>query len=116
MPIELLLALGRWVAAVLRVGTLCAVLLVAVGYAWSAVAGQPRRGARPLLGEIAEGGGDGVTALGLLALTLIPILVLGAAAIAFRRAGERRMAAAAVAVGTLLIASLVAATLIGPAI
>lgn len=41
MPIELLLALRRWVVAVLRVGTLCAVALVAVGYAWSAVAGQP---------------------------------------------------------------------------
>lgn len=108
--------LGRWVAALLRYGTLGAMALVAGGWAWSALADQDPRGARPVLAQIAEGGGDGVTALGLLALTLVPIVVVGAAALGLRRAGEQGRALTAIGVGILLVASLVVAAVVTPSI
>ena len=101
--------IGRWIAALLRYGTLGAMGLVATGWAWAALAGQDPRGARPVVAQIAEGGGDGATALGLLALTLVPIVVVGAAALGLRRAGERGRSLAAIGVGILLVASLAVA-------
>jgi len=108
--------LAGWIAASLRAGTLAAVALIGIGYAWATIGGDARQGERAVIREIAEGGGDSILAGGLLALTLVPIAVLVVAAIAFRRAGERRMVATTVLVGALLVASLVAAAVIGPAI
>lgn len=108
--------IGRWIAALLRYGTLGAMALVAGGWAWSALASQDPGGPRPVLRQIAEGGGDGVTALGLLALTLVPIVVVGAAALGLHRAGERGRALTAVGVGILLVASLVVAAVVTPSI
>ena len=108
--------IGRWVAALLRYGTLGAMALVGGGWAWSALAGQGPRGPRPVLTQIAQDGGDGVTALGLLALTLVPIVVVGAAALGLHRAGERARAFTAIGVGILLVASLVVAAVVTPSI
>lgn len=108
--------LARWIATVLRLGTLAAVAVIAVGLVWATIAGQPRGGTRPVIDEISAGGGDGVTAVGLLALTLLPILMLCLAAAAFRRAGEPRMVLTTLGVGALIVASLVAAAVIGPSI
>lgn len=108
--------LGRWVGGTLRAGTLAAMALVAIGYAWAVISGQDPAAAQPVIREIGRGGGDAVTALGLLTLTLVPIVVLGAAAAAFQRAGERRMAGVTAAVALLLLASLAIAGAIGAAI
>lgn len=108
--------LARWIATVLRLGTLAAVAVIAAGLGWATIGGQPRSGTRPVIEEIGAGGGDGVTAIGLLALTLLPILMLCVAAAAFGGARERRMVVTTLGVGGLIVASLVAAAVIGPSI
>ena len=108
--------LGRWVAWVLRAGTLGAIALVVAGYAWSVAAGEPHPAAAPVLDEIAAGGGTAVTALGLLTLTLVPVATLLAAALALARAGERRMAITTGAVVLLLLGALVTAAAIAASI
>jgi hypothetical protein len=109
-------ALARWVAAALRFGTLGAVALVAIGFAWATIAAEPRGGTRPVADEISRASGDAVIGIGLLALTLLPIAVLVVAAAAFRRTGEHRMLGVTAAVGFLIVASLAAAAAFGPAI
>ena len=108
--------LGRWVAWILRAGTLAAIALVVVGYGWAAVAGQAHPRAAPVLDEVAGGGGDAVTAVGLLTLTLVPVVVLVVAGIAFARSGERRMAVTTGVVALLLVGSLATAAVIAAAI
>lgn len=110
------LPLAGWISLVLRVGTFIAVALTAVGFAWASLTAEPRTGAEPVVAEMARGGGDGLAASGLLALTLVPIVMLAAAAVALGLAGERRMGAAASGVALLLAASLVTAAVIGPVI
>lgn len=108
--------LGRWIAVLLRGGTLGAMVLVACGYAVAALGGEAREGPRPVLEEVGRGGGDALVAVGIMALALLPLAVLGTAAVAFALAGERRMTLITLLVGALLLASLVAAAVIGPAI
>lgn len=109
-------ALARWIATSLRVGTLSAVLLIGIGYAWTTFVGAPPQGERAITREISDGGGDAVVAIGLLVLTLLPIVVLVVAGVAFARSGESRMVATTALVTVLLVASLVAAAVIGPVI
>jgi Protein of unknown function (DUF1634) len=109
-------ALAQWVAAALRYGTIGAVALVAVGFAWATIAAQPRGGTRPVVEEISRASGDAVIGMGLMALTLLPIAVLVVAGAAFRRAGEHRMLGVTAAVALLIVASLAAAAAFGPAI
>lgn len=106
--------LGSWIAAVLRFGTLSAVGLVAVGVALVTVGDEPGMGPQPLTDVVGRAGGDAVIGIGLLALTVMPIVVLGVAASAFARGGERRMASLSLLVFALLVATLVVAVLIGP--
>lgn len=108
--------LGLWVAWVLRAGTLVAMALVVVGSVWSTAAGQAHPKAAPVLEEIAGGGGDAVTAVGLLTLTLVPVVMLVAAALALARAGERRMAITTGVVALLLVGALVTAAAIAASI
>lgn len=105
-------ALGRWIARILRTGTLAAVGVTAIGYALAVSTGQPHDGPQPVAREVAGGGGDAVVAVGLLALTLLPVATLAAAVVAFHRAGERRAAATAGGVTMLLLASLAAAAML----
>ena len=108
-------ALGRRVAAILRIGTLVAVLAVTLGYVVALVSGTPGPGARPL-GELIGGGdADALSSAGLLGLTLLPLGVLGIAAHSFHVAGERRYLIACLVTLALLIASLVIAAVVAPA-
>ena len=108
--------LARWVAGVLRWGTLAAVAVIAAGFAWATLAGQPASGTRPVMDEIGSWSGDAMASIGLVGLTLLPVAVLGVAAAAFRRAGEGRMTAVTLGVAALIVASLAAAAIVGPAI
>jgi len=107
--------LGRGIAAVLRIGTVVAVVAIAGGLVIASVAGGPGPGPSALTELLRLGGGDAFIGAGMLALTLTPPAALVVAAFALRRAGERSRAVTAVAVFMLLIASLVAAALIGAA-
>lgn len=95
-------------ATPLRVGTVAAVVLVAVGLAlsWAAEPSPASPDGAPLLETILAGGGAGVTSLGLLLLTLVPLAVAIGAVIGFWRAGERRYLVGSAVVALLLIGSL----------
>lgn len=103
--------LGTWIARVLRVGTLGAVAVIAVGFAVALVSGTSGPGARPVTELVRDGGPDAVSTIGLLALTLLPLGVLGVAAFTFGASGERRYLAASLVTISLLVASLVVAAL-----
>jgi uncharacterized membrane protein len=93
----------------LRVGTVVAVVLVALGLAMSWIEGSDSA-ATPhaaLLNTIARGGSSGVIAVGLLLLSLVPLGVAIGAVIGFWRSGERRYLVASAIVAVLLVASLV---------
>lgn len=107
-------ALGRRVAAVLRIGTLVAVAAVALGYVIALLSGAPGSGAEPLGEVIGAGDADTLSSLGLLGLTLLPLGVLGVAAHTFHVAGERRYLIACLVTLTLLVASLVIAAVVAP--
>lgn len=113
---EQLPPLARWVAGVLRWGTLAAVAVIAAGFVWATLAGHPASGTRPVVDEIGSWSGDALTAIGLLGLTLLPVLVLGVAAAAFSGERERRMTTVTLGVAALILASLAAAAIVGPAI
>lgn len=108
-------ALGRLIANVLRIGTLGAIAVIAVGYAVAWLTGAAPPAGERLVDAVGAGGPDAVTALGLLALTLIPLAMLGVAVVAFHRAGERRMTVISLIVTGLVVASLAASALIGSA-
>lgn len=106
--------LSDGIAGVLRIGTLVAAAVIAVGYVIGLVGGVGD-GQRPLLELIGGGGSLSVLGIGLLAMTLLPVGVLGAASIGFARSGERgRMLTSLAALG-LLLASLAAAALLAQA-
>lgn len=107
-------SLGRKVAAVLRIGTLAAVLAVTVGFVIALVSGAPSSGARPLGELIGAADADALISVGLLGLTLLPLGVLAVAARSFHLAGERRYLVACIVTLGLLVASLVIAALVAP--
>ena len=68
-----------------------------------------RHDARPLLDVLAAGEPASIVAVGLLALTLVPPVLVAVAALAFSRRGERRYALLSSLVLGLLVAGLIAA-------
>lgn len=107
--------LGEGLAAVLRVGTILAVLIVTTGFVVASMTGLPSRGRRPLVEVVFGAGPDAPIAIGLLALTVLPVIAIAYAAWFFARAGERVQALTAVAVLALLLGGLAIAIVVGPA-
>jgi uncharacterized membrane protein len=105
--------LGRGIAAILRVGTILAVLTIAIGFVVASMTGLPSRGGRPLTDYLALPGPDAPIAVGLFALTLLPLIAIGYAARVFARSGERHRLVVSLVVIALLGASLVVAAAIG---
>ena len=101
------------VAAMLRGGTIVAVVAIGLGLAWALVADTTAPTNLTVVDLIAAGGPDALLAIGLLALTLVPIVALLAAAWVFARSGERRGLVVSVAVLVLLLVSLVASAALG---
>jgi uncharacterized protein DUF1634 len=108
--------LGQGIAAILRVGTVLAVLVIGIGFVVASMTGLPSRGGRPLTEYVTRSGPDAPIAVGLLGLTLLPIIVLVYAARWFAESGERDRLVTTLVVLGLLVASLVVAVLIGPGI
>ena len=108
--------LGEGIAAILRVGTILAVLVIGIGFLVASMTGLPSRGARPLTDYVTRTGPDTPIAIGLVGLTLLPLIVLIFAARAFVRSGERDQFITTVVVIALLATSLVVLVLIGPGI
>lgn len=107
-------ALGRRVAAVLRVGTLVAVVAVSIGFLLALWSGAPSRGARPLVELIGAADADALISVGLLGLTLLPLGVLAVAARSFHLGGERRYLLACIVTLALLVGSLALAAVVAP--
>lgn len=84
--------LGRWLPAVMQVGTLASAALMLAGVLLQLVT---------------------IAWYGLLLLTLTPVLQLGVSAVGFGRLGEPRYSLIAVVVLTLLLTALAAAALLG---
>jgi hypothetical protein len=105
--------LGEGIAAILRVGTILAVLVIGIGFLVASMTGLPSRGARPLTDYVTRTGPDTPIAIGLVGLTLLPLIVLVYAARAFARSGERERFVTTLAVIALLAASLVVSVVIG---
>ena len=104
--------LGRRIATLLRTGTLVAVAAVAAGFVIALVGGDAGAGPRPVTELVGAGGADAVIAAGLLGLTLLPLGVLGLAAVTFGAEGERRYLVSSLVTLALLVAGLVAAALV----
>lgn len=99
--------LARLVSVPLRVGTVLAVLLIAVGMLLGlGDGGTTGSSGEPLIKTISAGGWPALISLGLLLLTLVPIAVTTGAVIGFARGGERRYLVASAVVAVLLMASL----------
>lgn len=107
--------LGRGIAAILRIGTVLAVLVIGIGFVVASMTGLPSRGSRPLIDYVTNSGPDTQIAVGLFALTLLPLVVIGFAARIFSRDGERRQLWTTLLVLALLGGSLVVAAVLGPA-
>lgn len=105
--------LGDGIAAILRIGTVLAVLVIGVAFIVASMTGLPSRGGRPLTEYITRAGPDAPIAGGLLGLTLLPLIVLAYAARSFARSGERDRFITTIAVLALLVGSLVVAAVIG---
>jgi hypothetical protein len=105
--------LGEGIAGILRVGTVVSVIVIAIGFIVAAMTGLPSRGARPLPDVVLRAGPDAPIAVGLFALTLLPLIVLAYAAIGFARAGERGRLTATLVVLGLLVAGLGVAAVLG---
>jgi hypothetical protein len=101
------------VAAVLQGGTILSVVAIAIGLVWAVLTGSEAPVDETAVELIAHGGPDAVIAVGLLALTLIPVAMLLAAASVLAELRERRPLVVTALVVLLLVASLVAAALIG---
>lgn len=104
--------LGTRIARVLRIGTLAAVVTVAVGYVLALVGGGAGPGPRPLGELLGAGTADAIIAVGLLGLTLLPFAVLAVAASTFVAQGERRYVGATLVTLALLVGSVAAAALL----
>lgn len=102
-------SLGRRIARTLRLGTLVAVTAVAAGYLAALQDGSSGLGGAPLPDALARGGADAIILLGLLGLTVLPLAVLGVAAVSFAGRGERRYLLTSLVTLVLLVASLVTA-------
>lgn len=107
--------LGRGIAAILRVGTIMAVLTIGVGFIVASMTGLPSRGGRPLTDYLTVPGPDAPIAVGLFALTLLPMIAIAYAARAFARSGERHRLVMSLVVLALLGASLIVAAAVGRA-
>jgi hypothetical protein len=107
--------LGRGIAAILRIGTVLAVLVIGIGFLVASMTGLPSRGSRPLIEYVTDSGPDSQIAVGLFALTLLPLVTLAYAARVFARDGERGPLWTTLLVLALLVASLVVAAVLGPA-
>jgi uncharacterized membrane protein len=107
--------LEEGIAAILRIGTILSVLVIGIGFLVASMTGLPSRGARPLTDYVTRAGPDTPIAVGLVALTILPPVVLAYAAVVFGRAGERQRLATTLAVLALLGAGLAVAAVIGPA-
>lgn len=105
--------LGPGIAAILRVGTIVAVLIIGVGFVVASMTGLPSRGGRPLTDFLTAPGPDTPIAVGLLTLTLLPLIAIGYAARVFARNGEPQRLVVTLVVIALLGASLVVAAAIG---
>lgn len=105
-------ALRTGIAAMLRVGTVVAMGIIAGGYLLGIAASSMEGGGGPLLDQLAGGGPSAIVGAGLLALTLVPVGVVAVALLGFARSGERRLALTAAAVLTLLVASLAVAAIV----
>jgi hypothetical protein len=101
--------LGRHIAIVLRVGTLAAVVALAAGYVIVAAGGASAPAGSSVLERLGDGPGDALLVIGLLALTLTPLVAVLGATIDLVRAGERTRAMTAALVVVLLLVALVAA-------
>ncbi len=105
---------GRWlvgegISAVLRLGTIVAIAFIGTGYLIAMVGGDARTGPRSATDLISEGGPSALVAIGLLGLTLIPVVMLATAAVGLALLRERRMATASVVVVVLLLGALATA-------
>ena len=107
--------LGRGIAAILRVGTVLAVLVIGIGFVVASMTGLPSRGPRPFIDYLTDSGPDTQIAVGLFALTLLPLVAIGFAARTFASSGERRELWTTLIVLALLVGSLVVAAVLGPA-
>jgi hypothetical protein len=105
--------LGRGIAAILRVGTALAILVIGIGFLIASMTGLPSRGARPLTDFFVDSGPDTQIAAGILALTLLPLIATAYAAWIFAADGERRQLVTTLAVLALLAGSLVVAAILG---
>ena len=106
--------LGEGIATVLRVGTGVTVGLITVGY-FVALAGTEEVGAIPLSKLLAHGGGLALIGIGLLGLTVVPVVMLAVAGLGFWLVEERRAAVISAVVALLLAFSLLAAFALSPA-
>ena len=100
--------LSDGISTVLRIGTALTVALIAAGYV-VAVAGDEESGPQPVAEMLTNGGGVASIGIGMLGLTVIPVLVLIVAAAGFQMLGERRSAIVSALVAVLLLAALGAA-------
>ena len=100
------------IAAVLRYGTVIAIAFIGAGYALGLTGGNARTGAQPALELLAEGGSSMLITIGLLTVTLIPIVMAGVAASGFASLRERRMVSASLLVLLLLVAALATALVV----
>ena len=105
--------LGRGIAAILRVGTGLAILVIGIGFVIASMTGLPSQGARPLTDYFVDGGRDTQIAAGLFALTLLPLVATAYAAWIFAERGERRQLVTTLIVLALLAGSLVVAAILG---
>lgn len=108
--------LGPPIGRVLRIGTLLAVAAIGVGFVAALLGDEPSPGPAPLIDLIGHGGADALIGLGILALTLIPVVALSVAIPVLASAGEQSRARTAGLVLGLLGASLVVAVVIGSSI
>ena len=102
------------IATVLRIGTALTVGVIAAGYAVALTADQDS-GPQPVAEMVVDGGGVALIGIGMLGLTLIPVLVLAVAAHGFHRLGEGRSALVSVLVAGVLVAALGVALALGAA-
>lgn len=105
--------LGRGIAAILRVGTGLAILVIGIGFVIASMTGLSSEGARPLTDFFVDGGPDTQIAAGLFALTLLPLVATGYAAWIFADRGERRQLVTTLVVLALLAGSLIVAAILG---
>lgn len=107
--------LAEGLAGILRVGTVVAVLTIAIGFIVASMTGLPSQGGRPLVDVILDAGPDAPIAVGLLTLTLLPVVAIAYVAWRLARVGEMARALTALAVLALLVAGLAIAVLVGSA-